>query len=223
MTSYEAYKKLLLKVNKNDTNADIDISKGEFVLLFNEQKSRWLKQKIGEKDNRIDAQDLQDIQVKFKTLDNAEDKEHYSTFTLPSNFFSYISSYSVCSDGKCKGLVIRNYPIKPSNENMLLEDANNAPSLEFEETVVDLSDNKLFVYKKDFTVDSVVLNYYKNPTDIDLAGYIKLDGDISTDINPDIDDVNVDEIVDRCAVEIIRRYENPDGFALAKDRLAQEK
>jgi len=35
MKAIEAYQKLLLKVNKNDTNSSINISKAEFVLIFN--------------------------------------------------------------------------------------------------------------------------------------------------------------------------------------------
>lgn len=222
MTSIETFKRLLLKVNKNDTNTDIDISKGEFVLLFNEQSKRWLKTKLNEKENVIDVQDLAEIQVKFKPLDKLDENDSYAIFELPSNFFNYASSYSVCSSGTCKGIRVFNFPYKPLNENMLLGDLNSDPSLDFEETVVDLSEGKLFVFKKDFTVDQCFLNYYRSVIDIDIEGYTKLDGTRSTNIDPDIQDQYVDEVIDRCALEIIRRYENPDGFQLAKERIVTE-
>jgi hypothetical protein len=222
MTSTEAYKRLLLKVNKKDTNSDIDISKGEFVLLYNEQKDRWLGEKILEKQNRDDIFDLEAMQVKYKMLDRVDNRDTYTTFELPDNYFAYISSYSECSSGECGGVIVRHYPFKPKNENTLLENANFEPSVEFEETIVDLSDNKLFVYRKDFTVDKTFLNYYREVGKIDIVGYRKLDGSMSTDVDPDILDVYVDEILNRCAIEIIRRYENPSGFPLAKDRIATE-
>ena len=49
MTSLEAYKHFLLLINKNDSNTNVNISKGEFVLLFNSQKRVWLNEKLSEK------------------------------------------------------------------------------------------------------------------------------------------------------------------------------
>ena len=219
MTSVEAYKRLLLKINKNDSNADIDISKGEFVLLYNEQKDRWLLEKISDKQSTDDIQDLERVQKKHFPLKLVKRTEQYDTFSLPQDYFSYISSYTIASDKNCSDIIIRNYPFKPKNENTLLENANAEPSLDFEETIVDLSESKLFVYKKDFDIEKVFLNYYREVGVIDIEGYIKLDGTSSTNINPDLHDVDVDEILNRCAKEIIRRYENPDGFQLADERI----
>lgn len=223
MQSIEAYKRLLLKVNKNDTNTDIDINKGEFVLLYNEQKDIWLKEKLDSKESTEAIQDLEQVQVKHKELIRVLDAEGYSAFALPANFFEYGSSYSYCSNGNCNGVIIRHFPFKPKNENMLLESTNTQPSLDYEETIVDLSEDQLFVYKKDFTVDKVFANYYREVGKIDIEGYRKLDGSNSTNIDPDLSDVYVDEILNRCAKEIIRRYENPDGFSLADERVKTEK
>jgi len=221
-TSTEVYKLFLLKINRNDTNSDIDINRGEFVLLYNEQKDVWLKQQINAKESNISSQDLNEVQVKHLSLTKLTDATDYSVFALPENFFSYISSYTTASQGVCGGKIIRNYPIKPMNENMLLENSNYEPSFEFEETIVDLSNNKLFVYKKDFEIEEVFFNYYREVGKIDLAGYRKLDGDMSTNIDPDISSIYINEILNRCAEEVIRRYENPEGFQLAQDRINKE-
>jgi hypothetical protein len=223
MTSVEAFKRFALKINKNDTNTDIDINKGEFVLLYNEQKDIWEREKIEAYQTTIDVLDLQEVQIKHKELQLSEFGSSYDTFTLPSNFFSYINSYSYCSDEPCFDVVVRHLPIKPRNENMLLESTNTEPSLEFEETIVDLSENKLFVYKKDFSIDKTYLSYYRTVGAIDIEGYVKLDGTPSTNIDPDLSDIYVDEILNRCAKEVIRRYESPEGFQLAQERITNEK
>lgn len=222
MTSVEAYKRFLLKINKNDTNSDVDISKGEFVLLYNEQKDRWLKEQIDKKSGDMDIQDLSELQVKYFPCILDKNVDRYSSFLLPDNYFNYVSSYAVCSNKDCQGVVVGCYPFKPKNENMLLEDTNWQPSLEYEETVVDLSGNSIYVYKKDFEVDEYFLNYYKLVGAIDIAGYRKLDGTESKSIDPDISDVYVDEILNRCAREVITRYENPDGYSLATERVKEE-
>lgn len=223
MLAIEAYKRFLLKINKNDTNSDIDINKGEFVLLYNEQKDKWLKEKLASKQFDDGIEDLSEVQVKHFPLTQFQATEGYTTFNLPTDYFSYISSYSRCSNNDCKGVIVRHFLMKSRNENMLLENANTEPSLEFEETVVDLSGNKLFVYQKDFTVDTTNLNYYKEVGAIDIAGYRKVDGTTSTDVHPDVSDATVDEILNRCAIEVIRRYESPEGFQLAQHRVQTEK
>jgi hypothetical protein len=223
MTSAEAFKRFQLKINKNDTNTDVDINRGEFVLLYNEQKDIWLREKVHTYQSSDAVHDLQEIQVKYKELELLYREKDYDVFNLPDNFSDYISSYSLCTDGTCPDIIIRHLPFKPKNENMLLESSNYEPSLEFEETVVDLSNNQLFVYKKDFSVTKTLLNYYRNVGAIDIEGYIKLDGSLSTNIDPDLTDLYVDEILNRCAKEVIRRYENPEGFQLAQDRLNSEK
>lgn len=222
MTSVEAYKRFLLKINKNDTNTDVDINKGEFVLLYNEQKDRWLAEKVEKYQSSDDIQDLQEIQVKRKPLELFISDKDYDTFTLPTDFSDYISSYSNVTDGNCSAILMH-IPFKPRNENMLLENTNHEPSFEFEETIVDLSDNKLFVYKKDFSIENTFLSYYRLVGKIDIEGYIHVDGTPSTNINPDLTDMYVDEILNRCAIEVIRRYESPEGFQLAQDRLTVEK
>lgn len=223
MTSIEAFKRFQLKINKNDTNTDVDINKGEFVLLYNEQKDIWLMEKIEAYESSDDVQELQEVQVKYKPLVLSFNEKSYDAFVLPEEFFSYISSYSTCTDGTCSDVIVRHIPIKPRNENMLLESANNEPSLEFEETIVDLSDNKLFVYKKDFDILTTLVSYYRKVGSIDIEGYVKLDGSLSSNINPDISDVYVDEILNRCAKEVMRRYESPDSFQLAQERITNEK
>jgi hypothetical protein len=223
MTSIEAYKRFQLKINKNDTNTNVDINRGEFVLLYNEQKDVWLKEKVAKFQSSIDVQEIQEILVKYKELESLYKETTYDVYQLPANFSDYASSYSFCSDGTCPDVIVRHLPFKPRNENMLLESSNYEPSLEFEETIVDLSENKLFVYKKGFDIVKTFLSYYRYVGTIDIEGYIKLDGTPSTNIDPDLADTYVDEILNRCAKEVIRRYENPEGFQLAQDRLTVEK
>ena len=222
MLATEAYKRFLLKINKNDTNANIDVSKGEFVLLYNEQKDVWLKQQINDKESREDIQDISELSKKHVKLAKVEDSTEYTVFSLPDNFFNYNSSYSYCSSGDCSNVLIRHYPIKPKNENIILDDDNNEPSFDYEETLVDLSEFKLYVYKKDFVVGDTYLNYFREVGKIDIEGYRKIDGSPSTTIDPDLSDVYVNEILNRCAREIIIRYENPDGIQLANLRIQTE-
>lgn len=223
MTGLEAYKKFLLRINKNDTNANISVSKAEFVLLYNEQKRVWLEEKISKKGDSLDIHDLERLFVpNYKLLPT------YSTntlveFGLPQNFYKYSSSYVVSDKGKCKDRPMVVWLIKPRNRQSLFTNENFSPSFEYEETFGLISNGNLVVYKTDFIPKEAFIDYYREPKNIDIAGYTTLDGTLSTTIDPDdIDDKSVEEILNRCAIEVLRNYENIESTQLAKDRINNE-
>jgi hypothetical protein len=222
MKAIELYKSFLLKINKNDTNSNISISKGEFVILYNEQKKIWLAEKIKAKNNDIDIHDLERLYIKDKEIKKSKSDNNSSYFKLPDDYYTYDSSYSVAKKEKCER-ELSNWLVKPKNVNVLLSDTNNSPSFEYEETICIVSQNHLVVYKDDFSIEKIFLSYYKEPVNIDIEGYIKFDGTLSTDIDPiDLDDKSISEIINRCALETIRIYENPEGFSLAQHRIQTE-
>jgi hypothetical protein len=218
MISLEAYKKFLLKVNKNDTNGNINISKGQFILIFNEQKRNWLKLRI-EKDQGSDLINyIEEVLILGKKLRKYKDYPTRAVFELPKDYFSYVSSYSIASKGECKNVKLFNWDTKPKNINIVLQDEDNNPSFDWRETNVDLSSYGLEIYKTDFSVDEVYLDYYREPIDIDIEGYQRLDGKMSTNIESDLDNSNIEEILDMCAIEAQRNYENVEQFQIAQTR-----
>lgn len=223
MDSLQIYKLFLLKINKNDTSANINVSKGEFVLLYNEQKKVWLEEKIKNKTTDIDIHDLEKIYTKDKKLTKKSFDINSTSFNLPDNFFKFDSSFCIAKKDKCEERVLINWLVKPKNVNIYLTDTNHEPSFEYEETFSILSDNSLVIYTKDFKINHAYLSYYKEPKNIDLEGYIKIDGSKSNTINQDdLDDKSINEIINRCVIETIRIYENPEGFQLAQNRIQNE-
>lgn len=220
-TALEAYQNFLIKIDKNDTNANIHISKGEFVLLYNEQRLVWLEEKLSKKGGDIDIHDLEQLLKKDAPLNKVKDDTNSSHFEMPDNYFKFDSSYSIAKKGKCER-PITNWLVKSRNVNVLLNDTNSSPSFEYEETICIISEGNLVIYKGDFTILETFLNYYKEPLAIDIEGYTKIDGTPSTTINPELDSKSVNEIINRCAMEVVRNYENQEGAQLSKDRITSE-
>jgi hypothetical protein len=221
MTSKQAYKEFLFKVNKNDTNSNIKVSPGQFVLIFNEQARFWLDEKIKNdqsSDLIANVQELLEIDVPLQFVSGTQDRD---TFSLPEDFFRHVSSYTIASKGNCiKSLT--NYPVKPKDANIILIDENNNPSFEFEETITVLSQMRLDIYKSDFKINNVYLTYYKEVPNIDIEGYINLDGKPSTNIDPILYDINVEQVLNRCAIEVVRNYKDTESFQLNQTRLSLE-
>lgn len=222
MTIQEAYIKFLNKINKDNTSDNIHVDKGRFVLIFNEEQNRWSTERY----NRKDRDSLLDIQILL--VDNQEiingnpNPKGYTTFPLPADYASYVVSYSIASKGNCTGKVVRNWITNHFDLNDKLRDANTRPSFEYEETLVTVGGEELQVYTDNFTVDKLVFTYYRHPKQVDIAGYIKVDGTSSTNIDPELADEYVDQIISRCAKEVMRVFENQEGLVNSNDRIKTE-
>lgn len=222
MTALEAYKNFLLKINKNDTNRNVRIGKGTFVLMYNEQADIWLANKLDRDNDSSEKNDISELLIHDEELTLFKQNTSFDEFSTPLDLFEYESSYSIACKGRCKERKLYNWDFKTKNKNVLFQDENNNPSFEYEQTLVNLSGDKLLVFKTDFSIDKQYLTYYRRPRQIDIEGYTKVNGQPSKNVDPDISDKSVNEIINRCSIEVIRSYENPEGFALAKDRLTTE-
>lgn len=221
MTALEAYENFLIKVNKNDSNSNINVPKGKFVILFNEQSKKWLKQKLKRKISTNEIDELNSLLVdNFELVLSNKHFDHYD-FALPEDFFDISSSFSSATKGSCSR-IIDNWPIKDKNIRVLLRDSNYKPSFEYEESLCTAVNNKLKVYFDDFDITNTYLTYYKEPLNIDIEGYIKSNNEASININPDLPDFAVNEITSRCALEVQGITENSQGYTVAKDRIEIE-
>lgn len=223
LTPIEIYNKFQLKVNKNDTNGNVKIPKGKFVEIFNEQKRNWLDEKAKVKESSDYIEDLEflletDIPLKKLTSSTLKDD-----FALPQNFFKRVSGYSLASRGVCKNVVLYNWFIKPKDVSVVLQNSNQHPSFDYQETVALINNSKVSVYKTDFNIDEMYLSYYREPLDIDIEGYIKADGSASTNIQIDLDKKSIEEIINLAALEAVRNTESIEQTNLAQSRVMEQK
>jgi len=215
MTSAEAYKLFLLKINRNDTNADIHISKAEFVKLFNEEQRRWLNEKLGVKLDTDEVNDLNELLQPFTRLEEDSQRKHsiYTGFLLPDDFFAVGTYHIIARRGSCKKVLEPQW-VNMKNVASLLKDQFTKPSFDYERVLVTLAESKLQAYTDGFNIEACYLSYFKMPPDIDMAGYITEEGKASTSIDPVLQDMWTEQIINRCARAVIANYENPEGFQL---------
>lgn len=213
MTSSEAYLLFLLKVNKNDTNANVHISRAEFVKLYNEEQRRWLNEKLKAKLDSDEVNDLNELLVPFMQMQRGNKADFYIDFLLPDDFFSAGSFYIIGQNEGCKRVLEPEW-VNIKNVMTLLIDEYNKPSFDFERTLITFAGNRLQVYINGFDIAAVFASYYRMPTDIDMPDYIKEDGSASANADPQLQDMYVEQIINRCVRHVIANYENPEGFQL---------
>lgn len=209
-------------INKNDTNEGVFIPNYNFVLLYNSEKDRWLAEELKKDEDNIDINKIQELFILNFKLKLVNKSDSFIVFELPDDFFQIYGSYSIASCDNCKGITISNYERKPGNLVPLLSDDANKPSFDYQEAPFVVAGNEMILYFDKYAVGDTFLNYYRKAGEIDMEGYEHFDGTPSTNIDPDIDDFNCIEILDRIVIEITREIENGEGFQFSKDRENQE-
>lgn len=217
MTSLELYQKFHLLLNSNHLFQNVNVEIPHFVSLFNREKDRWLAQSIKEFGDNDRIFDLQSHYIPSEELIEYSTKDDRIFYSLPDKYFAYVSSYSLCEKEGKKGRVI-NYFTKPKDEIEYFSDEFNSPSFEFEESICNIANDKLIIFYKDYKINKTFLSYYKEVGKIDIAGYKKITGEFSVDIQPDIADFYLEQILDGCITETMREYQNSAGVQIGRDR-----
>lgn len=220
MTPQEIYELFLTKINKNDTRANVKVDKGHFVLLFNQEKRAWLKDTLERTSPTLNSEQLEDLLVLDKKLRVEDRSKMKDDFFLPTDFFKSNTAYSFTSKGKCTESPMVVWIIKPKDKDVYLQNEHLKPSFEYQETFGIVNSGKISIYKNDFNINEAFLTYYREPVDLDIEGYQKLDGSLSENVSLDLIKISIEQIIDRTVAEVLRIYENPSQqTALQKQTL----
>lgn len=223
MTSpQQLYKQFLLKVNKNDTNSNINIPKAQFALLYNEQLRSWFEDKIKQNENSDYIEEIEELLITDKQLTKESTLSTKDVFTQPSDFGRRVSGYITATKGECKNSPLVTWFKKPKDLQVALQNSNEKPSFEYQETIAVLNKGKVDVYKDDFAINEYYLTYYKLPDELDIKGYKHFDGSESVDKLPDLSIQNLEDVLNVTALEAVRNYQSIEQTQLAASRLQQK-
>lgn len=223
MTSSDAYVAFLDLANKLGSNDNINIDIGRFVLLYNKNAKIWLSKTVrhARSTQKIDEiQQLVKEDVQLTPLLTAAD---HIDFKLPTDWFEHIGGYAVCTKGTCVGKIINADQAKNEEKRLVLFDENWRPDFDFEWLPISIGQDRIQVFYNDFKIDSFHVDYYRYPKDIDILGYVKPDGTTpSTNVDPDLEDIYVNEIIDLTVADVSRIYQNTEKMPLDLNRIQQE-
>lgn len=214
----EVYISFVNMVNSNATNNNLSLDKFRFVTLFNSTAIRYVQWML-EKRNDDSIRNISSLLILDKPLQADASTNTISTFTLPKDYFEFANLSLVASKGNCKNKKISTFEAKSEDVEELLADESNKPSFEWRETFYLLSENKVVAYKTDFNIDKAFLSYYKYPKKVDIAGYINLNNQPSSNIDPDFDDKVVNKILQAMAKEFSANKGDTSSYQLNSDRL----
>ena len=200
MSIEKAYLKYKTKIEKNVTNDGISSSRGAFILQFNEAQNKWIEFHLQQRG--ID--DVRYIQ-KFLVLDkkipySSKQYDHYN-FKLPSDYLDLSDARALGSKEKCTKKEINLFEIKTENLNSILQDEFNKPSFKWREAPMTINSDTLSVYVDDFSVETLLLNYYRYPRQIKLLNPSDPESKFDETQEIEWDDKSLDRIISLTAGE----------------------
>jgi hypothetical protein len=203
----DLYLRALDKLNKLISNNEQDVPEHIFVYNWNEAQYHWVANnyKLDEA-NRPLSSNLEDILVPFHEQAPSRSNNLYTIFDQPTDYLYYNNSYTVI-DG-CPSILENNLKRNQDIIN-LLKNSDWEPSVDFEQTLVTIAENKIFVYHdRKFEPKTLVLSYYKHPTKIDMYdGYTHTNGQMTKDVDPIwTKETILEEILDLTVKQIAENY-----------------
>lgn len=224
------------RLNKLSTNAHQQIPLEDKILALNEAQIKLIKQKVDGVSTvsglGLDAfkkryEDLQRLVVSYKdlslTLKNSQLNQYSANLdSLTPKYMFYVDAYVIASKDRCidRKIWINKDLSKHGDLSLLLNNDHYKPSFEYQETFNSLSSNEMSIYTDGtFTPTKLWVSYMRYPVYIDKAGYVKFNGNSSTNVNCELEEYLEDELLDLTVQNLAMYIENQSAVEMAAYRI----
>lgn len=221
MDTNRVYEKLLIKLDGVGTN-NIAVDKQRAVLMINEAQNKWVEYILSPVKRDENIRYVQKL-LKNETISSSTTFENiYQKFTNPPDYFEFSSILAYGSKGGCTNKKINLFEIKDQNKDEILIDDFNKPSFKYREAPFVISDDGVKIYTLgDFTLDKVILNYYRYPIQIRQIDEEDPESDFDEDFQMEFDDKIIDRIISNAVAELQMNIKDP-SYQINKQRIVQK-
>ena len=226
------------KLNKLSTNNHQQIQLEDKILALNEAQIKLIKQKVdgfsvvsgmGMDAFKKRYEDLQRLVINYingklpLNIKNAEINQWSANIhELKPDYMFYIDSYILADKGVCKDRIIwiNKDLAKHGDLQFLMNNDHYKPSFEYQETFNFISSDEISIFTDGtFTPSAIYISYMRYPIYIDKTGYIKFDGQPSTDVDCELETYLEDELVDLTVQNLAMYTENAAAVQSAQFRI----
>lgn len=181
------YNEVKTLLEKNGSGSNLMIDEVRFIIYFNFIKNK-IQSYFLDKRNEDAIRLMAPYLITNEELEETDSSENSTTFSLPEDYFDFSNITIKADKNSCKSQQLLAHEVKSENIHQHLNDVNLKPSFLYRETFYMLSSEGITIFKDDFEISEVLLNYYRKIGEVDFEGYLKEDGTNSTNIDTDIPD-----------------------------------
>lgn len=227
------YETFTLKLEKDTRFNYSSIPLENRIMFLRSAELRLIKSYYGEHNifklgfdafkKRID--DLQllvvsESKIFLKKDNNSRFPKYIADLTNIPDYMFYITSYTTANKKGCKGRIITNILTEHSDLTTVLRSEFNSPSFEWQEQLITLANHKIEVYTDGtYIPDYIYLDYLKYPPQIDIEGYVHLDGSNSVNQDSVLPKHLKNDLIDITCELVSHAHENQLQSQLSQQRI----
>jgi hypothetical protein len=207
MTVNQAKERYLIKSEKNGTNDGITVDNLRFCLIFNESQNKFLTLHL---QNRgiDDVRYIQKFLVLDKKIPASSKSEDKYNFELPKDYFDLADVRAKAKKKNCEDTLYL-FEVQTENLSEILQDEFNKPSFEWREAPYTINSDKLSIYTDDFSIQNILLNYYRYPNQLELIDEENPESGFNESKGIEWDDKSLDDIISLMVANLDMNENNP--------------
>lgn len=224
-----------LRINRIDSQDKKDLNPAEIDEILNDAIKIWVNQQYS--GNNVKKESFEESQQKLDNLSTLSIKypdQQPITPVVSNNLVSEFAlsnlKYEYLHMLRCKGTIqgcftpISVNLVQTDDLNFILSDPFRKPSNGTFKRLVgtigksSLNNNSsLYLYKDNFEIENVYIEYLKVPNIVSIGGYHDINGNIKSKVECDLPETFHTQIID-IAVQEYDRINNPQGFQLSSQK-----
>lgn len=218
------------RLNRLATSDHQQVYEEDKLIALNHAQIALIKRKVGQNNIYglgLDSfkkryHDLQNLIVPFEevSLLQAGPAFLFELGDLKSKCMFLCEMYALGSKDNCSNrVIVATDLVKHGDLNLTLVNTNTAPSFEYQETIAQLSDNKVLLYTDgSFSLNKAFVSYLRYPNKISTANFVDFDGTTGHQ-DCELVDYLEDELLDLALLELGFNTENQSAVESANFRL----
>lgn len=158
-----------------------------------------------------------------------KESDNHVYFSLPEDFYKILRVEVYAGKKDCGDKLMNTYPIQNEDKTNFFKSPFRSPSYEWGETAMDEYNEGYKIYKTDFTITDVIINYIKKPQHIQTPSlaynksYIDAKNNtVSEDVDFNIDSTFIwRKVYKLAALNILNSFGQVDQYQLRLNELIQ--
>jgi len=212
-----------LFLRKVDSYDSVNLETEDILLFLNKAQIEWIKSKLnpnnllraGYEETRKRIEDLQVLKneepfkIPLTKLNNPRYISFGADLLSAPNYMFYVESYVSAKYKKTCENYLDVDLIREGELNIKYFSENHSPSFEWRTTLATMGGNKLVVYSNDaMNLGNLYVTYLRYPKEIDIDGYVKIDGTPSKAQDSELPGYAKQDLIDLTVKYISHALEN---------------
>lgn len=189
------------KLNRNNTNQNINIDVPRAVSFLCEAQNQVALHVIRNERNS-DNLDIVNALLRTKPINRTKKEGATQYFKIPESFIRIENVEGIGRKNGCEAK-LRAIPIKTRNKTIYNTNKNYKSNWFFRDAFYNIAEQSV-KFEADFDIAKVIVEYYREPRRINVAGWLQSDNTMSVDVEWEFGDSFIHKVIERAVINYLQ-------------------